>query len=368
MPDLGRQLDREIRTIRPATFTLADVARRRERRRRNQRIGAGVVALAIAVLTIGALLQAFGHVSSRLPAGPARNGRIAFISPGLGGPDDRLYTVLPDGRDLRQLSEVHAEYPSWSPDGSMVAFDDGSIVAYRDWSNAQGHIHIVNADGSGLRQVTAGQGAEFTPTWSPDGSHLAYTGTGRVGLPPGIFVLDLATGDMRAVTSNPYAGYLDKEPDYSPDGSRIVFVRDRQLLEAGGSTDREALFVVNVDGTGLRRLTPWATAVGTPSWSPDGATIVFRRGIVGVAPLPLPRIYTIGADGTDMRPLTDGTNSGSFWPSWSPSGNRIVFTRYADSNGLFQLYTMDRSGGNIAPLTPAAGSGQNEAAWGAQVS
>lgn len=366
MPDLGPLIEREMQEIRPAGYSIADVARRRDQRRRNQRIGSAIVALAIAVVPIGGALWGLGRIRSNVPAEPgsARNGRIVFVSPGDSGPDDRLYTVAADGSDLRQLADVHAEYPAWSPDGSRVAFDDGSIIAFRDWTGAQGHIYILNADGTGLTQVTSGEGAEFTPAWSPDGTHVAFTARGQGGSLPGIFTLDLATGAMQPVTANPYAGYLDKEPGYSPDGTRIVFVRDRQLIEAGGSRDEEALFVVNVDGTGLRRLTSWDTAVGTASWSPDGSTIVFRRGIVGRAPL-LPRIFAIGADGKGMEPLT-AANVGSFWPSWSPDGTRIVFTRYTGSSGQFGLFTMDLDGSNLAPVTPATSSGQSEAAWGAQ--
>src|SRR5437762_3296648 len=158
MPELGPVLQREMQEIPPAQYSIADVARRRERRRRNQRVRTAVVALGIAAVAIGGLLQTFGHIRSDLPAepGPARDGRIVFVSPGDGGQDDRLYTVEPGGGDLRQLADVRAEYPTWSPDGSRIAFDDGSIIAFRDWLNQHGHIYIVNTDGTGLTEVTSG--------------------------------------------------------------------------------------------------------------------------------------------------------------------------------------------------------------------
>jgi TolB protein len=369
MSDLGTLLEREMQEIRPAGFTIADVADRRERRRRDQRLGTALLVLVIAVAVVGGLLEAFGHFRSKVPVEPGliRNGRIAFVSPGGSGPDDRIYTVAPDGSDLRQLLDMRAEYPAWSPDGSRVAFDDGSTIAIRDWSNADGHIYIVNADGTGLTRATGGEGAEFTPAWSPDGAHIAVAARGQAGSPPGIFVLDLATGQMHPITANPYSGYLDKEPDYSPDGTQIVFVRDRQLVEAGASRDREALFIVNVDGSGLRQLTPWAAGVGTPSWSPDGSMVVFRGGIVGQPPDGPSQIFAIGADGRSMRQLTFGSKASSFWPSWSPEGDRIIFTRwdfaFVDQGGGFELRSMDPDGSGTRPILQSD-VGRNEASWG----
>src|SRR5919204_2525179 len=362
MSELGTLLESEMHQIRPAGFTIADVADRRERRRRNQRIASALVALSVATVVIGGLVQVLHQFRSGKQFGPGsgRNGAIVFVSPGDGGPGDRLFTVARDGSDLRQLADVHVEYPAWSPDGSAIVFDDGSVITFRDWSDQRGHLYLMNADGTGLRQVTNGEGAEFAPTWSPDGTAIAYAFRVAAGRGGGIFVLDLGTGTRRRVTTNPYEGYLDKEPEYSPDGAQIVFVRDRQLREAGGIRDEEALFVVNIEGTGLRRLTAWNTAVATPSWSPDGSTIVFRNGIVGTSTR-LPRIFRINADGTHIRPLTDGIDEGSFWPSWSPDGTRIIFTRFTTTDGILRLFTMAPDGSDPRPLTRTSSLGQNEA-------
>jgi TolB protein len=372
-------LDRLAPLFPPPERAFDGFQRRREQKRRNRRVGSAIVALVVIGATAVALGEAFASKHPRVPAThppPGSNGRIAFVSPGNCPLGNRLYTVAPDGTDLQPLiGETEVEYPDWSPDGSTIAFDDGSVICVPDWSTSIGHIFTVRADGSGLKQVTSGIGAELTPDWSPDGTHLAVTAEGEDGLPAGIFVVDVATGTMRPVTANPYPGYLDKEPDYSPEGTQITFVRDRRLVYVGASTNQSALFVANVDGSGLRRLTPWGMGLtGTPSWSPDGSRIVFRSG--SVVPPPgarLAQIYVVGADGTGLRQLTFDGNAASYWPSWSPDGTRIVFTRYVfnpDSpdgkpDQPARLYTMRPDGSGVAPFGPTSLPEEtNEAAWG----
>jgi hypothetical protein len=138
-----------------------------------------------------------------------------------------------------------------------------------------------------------------------------------------------------------YPGYQDKEPDYSPDGTRILFVRGRLLVDAGASSDLSALFVVNDDGSGLRRLTPWRRRlIGTPSWLPDGA---LDR---------VPKRFRVWAERRARTDLPDPT--GRQRPPAAhvrvehqlllavvvPDGTRIVFSRYTFGEPFQRLYTM----------------------------
>ena len=333
---------------------------RRERKQRNEKVRVFALAAAIAVAGGVAILSQSrsAHVPADEPPGPATGGgRIAFVS----GIDERLYSVAPDGSDLRQVGDVRVEYPDWSPDGSMIAFDDGTVIDHPDWSDESGHIYTMTADGADVVQITGGNGAEFAPDWSPDGSRLAVTAIVGGGTPAGIFIVDPASGDMQRVTTNPFAGYLDKEPDYSPDGAQIVFVRDRELRDAGAPRDRSALFVVNVDGTGLRRLTSWDKGLaGTPSWSPDGTMVVYRGDFAfGTSDQPS-QIFVIPSDGGEPRQLTTETDANSYWPSWSPDGRRIVFTRFTYGSSSQRLYTMRLDGSRVTRLAIPAG---NEATW-----
>jgi Tol biopolymer transport system component len=358
-------LERALKRF-PAEPGMADrVYRRRHRQQRNRRIGTVVVVFALTLAAVGSLLSALRQRGT--PADqPMENGRVVFVSPGQGQPTDRLYTVAADGTDLRSIADVNAEYPDWSPDGITIAFDSGAVITFRHWTTRRGHVYTVRDDGSGqVTQVTSGIGTgEFAPDWAPDGAHLAVSGVDEPGQPDGIFVVDAATGAMTPVTANPYPGHQDKEPAYSPDGTRIAFVRDRKLVEAGDGVDESALFVVDLDGRNERQLTDWVGSVGNPSWSPDGSTIVFQIGYLQGDPVS--QLFTVRADGSGLHQLTSDPNAAAFWPSYSPDGARIVFTRwvFAPQPGPFRLVTIGASGGTPITLPATGDTDRNEADWG----
>lgn len=141
-----------------------------------------------------------GVVSGSTPAHatfPGSSGSIAFMRV-VGNGTQQLFTIEPDGSNEQQLTDfptASIEDPDWSPDGSKIAFgtDLGGNV----------HIYVVNADGSGLTQITSGDGFESAPSWSPDGTEMAIDAA-EPGLPEGIFIVDVSTGGLTQVTANPY--------------------------------------------------------------------------------------------------------------------------------------------------------------------
>lgn len=159
-----------------------------------------------------------------------------------------------------------------------------------------------------------------------------------------IFALDPASpNELNRVTTD--SVYSEAEAAFSPDGSRIAFVSDRD-----GNVE---LYVMNADGSELRRLTNTPAVEGSPSWTADGRQIVYTSNATGNF-----QIWVINADGTDPRSLTQEPSS-NFQPAVSPDGRTIAFT--SDRGGNYDIYLMSLDGSNqrnftrsqLAETTPA---------------
>jgi TolB protein len=244
---------------------------------------------------------------------PGTNGKIGFVRF-----DDGfdIYSVNPNGSDLDRLTGARSDYePTWSPDGSMVAFD--RIVGGRY------QVFTMDADGSNRTQITAGEADNLWSTWSPDGLTIAFTRYRDQDGDDEIYSMNLDGTGLTRLTRN---RVTDLHAAWSPDGEKIAFNRERR--------GRTNLWVMDADGSDPINLTPGPTDGGAASWSPDGSEIAFVTD---------GEIYVMDADGSDIRRLT--TNS---WrensPAWSPDGTRIAFHSSRFQPG--DIWTMDADDGS----------------------
>ncbi|MER6138053.1 amidohydrolase family protein [Streptomyces sp. NPDC001815] len=181
-------------------------------------------------------------------------------------------------------ADLEPNRPVYAPDGGLVAF-----CAYRGGGF---HIWTMRPDGSDLRRRTDGPFDDRGPAWSPDGTRIAFAsergGDPVTGSPYRVHVLDLRTGDIRRVTGLPgQAGPLqegaweDFDPTWSPDGTRILFVRAKGVTTANGAgLDARTVAAVPADGAGpvaVEHTDTTGAQVLTPALAPDGRRLAYLR-------------------------------------------------------------------------------------------
>ena len=203
-------------------------------------------------------------------------------------------------------------------------------IAYVVKSQGYFMLQIADADGQGAATALTSTEPIISPTWSPDGTKLAYVSFEKKK--PVIYVHSLATG-QRHIAAN-FKG-SNSAPAWSPDGRRLAVV-----LSKDGSSQ---LYTVNVDGGGLQRLGGSGGIDTEPRYSPDGSTIYFTSDRGGS-----PQIYQIGASGGDVRRVTfEGSYNVS--PRPSPDGKSLAFITRRE--GRFQLAVMDLASRQVQVLT-----------------
>ncbi len=427
MTRLDERLRRELeRAARPAdpTGVYEELIRRRERRRIVRRVEAGFVAFAVSVGSIVGIWVLVRGSEGGTVATPGPGDEIAALlyrSPFGQPPTDggawqptSLELALISARDgsIRTLLSSRGEVsgdrilstPSWSPDGSTLAFwrvpdraradppglytidaeggppkllletelsiqdlawsPDGTRVAFvgleptdgteLDWPTA---IYTVAADGSGPVARLPIEGPIRDLAWSPDGSLLAITRLAPGGegglqarlITEDIYLVDPVDGSITRLTDDGRSS----DPAWSPDGRQIAFT-------SSGETPLPGLFVMNADGSGRRRLTFPDGADASPTWSPDGRWIAVARSTLSPSGASGPiggsscQVVLVAADGSGERVLVDGPIDGACATelAWRPAP---VATSPTDqvSEAPSPLPTTSPSTASPAPASPS---------------
>jgi TolB protein len=265
------------------------------------------------------------------------------------GDNDRIHLTRVDGsQDHQAFTELPGEAirADFSHDGQL-AFE------YRPPDGAT-NVYVAKADGSSARVIAKcvwGTCERGFPAWSPDSKYLATTAD--LGKP------DLArTQQVRHIVKHPSRQWQPELPRWSPDGRKLVFYgwrasKDRPFEE---SPDAEAaVFTINVDGSGLKQLTPWKLRCGDPDWSPDGSTVICTTHPAGDFDVGQGEIYAMRPDGSELRALTKNGPNGprAAHSRFTPDGKAILYVRAATQDWQAsprQIYALDLASGQQVPV------------------
>jgi len=268
-------------------------------------------------------------------------GRIVFSSR-RGEGDYAIYVMNADGTDKRRLTSnpFEDEEAVWSPDVTQIAFNVDNYAGRCD-------IYVMNADGSNLRQLTT-DGNAGGPAWSPEGARIAFTRYGS-GNSADLYVMNADGTDPQRLTQTENGRV--SSPAWSPDGTQIVCVFDSstELL-----AEESTICVLNVEealrsgGAGIADLwplpRPGKDLNDRPDWSPTGSQIVFSAVVDDRR-----HIYVVNVDGTNLRRLTQTKDFDEWAPAWSPDGTQIVFQANPDAH--WDIYVMNADGTGRRRLT-----------------
>jgi hypothetical protein len=266
-------------------------------------------------------LAAAGFLAGSAPATratfPGQNGQLVFTL-------SQLFVVNPDGTGTRAVTTstserpIRASQPAWAPDGFRITF------ANSVGTSVGGGIWIINSDGTGGARVPSTQQNDTWPTFSPDGRQIAFVRfAGRFA---SLFVVNVDGTGLRQVTTD----ISVEDPEWSPDGSRFTFSNGFDV------------YVVNADGTLTNIATSEFGNARHPSWSPDGSRIAYAT---------LNQVRVLPAGGGAPGTLVSGLRE--VWEvSWSPDGQQIGFVNDPGDNIQVQeeLYVANADGSNVRRL------------------
>lgn len=303
--------------VRPDPGALDRQIRRQRRSGGTRKVGAFAVAASIVAIAIAvfALTRSSGdstQVATRPPAVPVPS------EPG-------LYTVNVATGTLQSFPDPDGGWFTTSPDGAQIAF--------HQTVDGLDQLFVMNADGTGVHQVTHDRYGASTPAWSPDGTSLAYLGFGE-GARRNLFVLDLATGRSARITQGMRAEATDQYvPSWSPDG-RIAYTtsRLRRIELVDPATGQTSTLLRDPVGAWDAR------------WSPDGREIAYVHDVDGVRRA----IWVMNVDGSGAHELAQSDNC-CIAPLWSTDSTSIAYVD--NENGGVRTMSVNLETGESTPLT-----------------
>lgn len=290
------------------------------------------------------------------PADPGFSGKIVFSAWSDSNDTYQIFSMNADGGNLQQLTDFDHPWgdsfsPSWSADGQQIVFASGMYGTSHNPA-----LWVMDADGGNQRLVQPGEEAHHSPLlgnyprWSPDGEKIVYSIYD--GFQVDIYIYDFTTGQSTQLTSHRAD---DSSPDWSPDGNRIIFRSKRDYNDYNHD-----LYIINLDGTGLRRITRTGY-IAPPVWGPDGRTVVYRS-TDGLYQLDLQTgvVTNLKADISDRTPI--------YPHAWAPDGKKLlVSTRELDPPRENAISVFNTRNNNLKYIYTQQGFNSNPVIMGADL-
>ncbi|MFH1228296.1 MAG: hypothetical protein V1701_10405 [Planctomycetota bacterium] len=277
--------------------------------------------------------------------------------------NSKICVMAADGADLKKITKSDKaldRQPAWSPDGKKIAFVSGAL--------SKGDIYVMGADGSNPQNLTKNKSDDYGPVWSPDGKKIAFVSQSPVALEDGsidyydpaeIYVMNADGSGLKRLTERDAQDY---DPVWSPDSTKLLFTskplesKDRETNTSikgnilGGVRVEEKkgkpifkfgkpdIFIINIDGSNLQNLTNNPDKDEYPDWSADGSSIVFiscREGDPDA-------VYIMAANGSNPKSLAVSEDGREFsCARWSPDNKKIAYIQDKE-----QICVIDANGSN----------------------